>query len=214
MPWLDRSGLAKAELAELLVDSAATVCSHNTRIFRRLGVRDRAQARSVRSQASRSSQRTGRVVASRIQRSVTRLRWRLAHPNREAQMTTTIVTRRPSTAPDDIPPSPPSGGVALSVGAAVRDASDVALALDTGDPRWVELGPLLTVFVDAVRRSVGLEGSPILPHEQVPTVLRLRDLALLAGRTAAPGGASVAATPLVRSGLRSLQEAARRCPSG
>lgn len=129
-------------------------------------------------------------------------------------MTTTIVTRRRLTVPGEIPPSPPSGGVALSVGAAVRDASEVAFAVDTGDPRWAELGPLLTVFVDAVRRSVGLEGSPILPREQVPTVLRLRDLARLAWRTAAPGGMSVAATPLVASGLRSLQEAARRCPSG
>lgn len=170
--------------------------------------------RSVRCRASRNCQRTGRVVATRVQRSVTRLRWRLVHPNREAQMTTTIVIRRPSTVPDDMPRSPVSRGVALSVGAAVRDASEVALALDPGDERWAEVGPLLTAFVDAVRRALGLEGSPILPHEQVPTVLRLRDLARLAGRTAAPGGASVAATPLVRSGLRSLQDAARRCPLG
>lgn len=129
-------------------------------------------------------------------------------------MTTTTVTRRPSGMPHGIPSSPPLWPAASTVGAAVYSASEVVLGLDPDDARWAEVGPRLTAFVDAARRAMGMEGSPILPDEQVPTVLRLRDLARLAGRTAAPSGMSVAATPLVTSGLRSLHEAARRCPSG
>lgn len=129
-------------------------------------------------------------------------------------MAAAFVTNRTATSPDDIASSPRWRAEAPSLSAAVRDASDVAVSLHPEDPRWAELGPLLTAFVDATRRAMGQGGSPILPAEKVPPILRLRDLAQIAARTEGPSGTSVAATPLVTLGLRSLQDAARRCPSG
>lgn len=105
-----------------------------------------------------------------------------------------------------IPEAPASGRTLAS---AVAAASDVALLVSLHDPRWDTLGPLLTAFVDAARRTAGRAGSPIGAADAVSPVLRLRDLARLAQMTAAgPRGAIPTAETAAR--LRSLQLAARR----
>lgn len=113
-------------------------------------------------------------------------------------MTTTTTTRPTNTRAPVIAPAP-----APTLAAVVAAASAAVAGLGTDDPRWSEIGPLLTACVDAARRADGQPGSPIGPDETVAPVLRLRDLARLAERSHHRGHTPATAEAVRR--LRSLQ---------
>lgn len=127
---------------------------------------------------------------------------------------TTTTTRRPATtsapaiAPAVAPAVAPATAPAPTLAEAVAAASASVADLDADDPRWSQVGPILTAFVDAARRAEGLPGSPIRPDEAVAPVLRLRDLARLAERSHRHGHRIAPAGTLRR--LRSLQVAVVR----
>lgn len=109
---------------------------------------------------------------------------------------TPTTTRPPNTA---VPPTPAST-LADAVAAACAAVAD----LDPRDPRWVEVGPRLTAFVDAARRAVDGSGSCIGADEVVAAVLRLRELGRLS-LAVTPSHAMASAE--VAGHLRSLQTA-------
>lgn len=110
---------------------------------------------------------------------------------------TTVVTR-PSPSPTASTPDP-SG---RTLAEAVALASATVLEVDLADPRWEQVGPRLTAFVDAARRALDGSGSRIGAGEGAPPVLRLRDL----GRLAQISAATQATQPAeVTRRLRSLQ---------
>lgn len=118
--------------------------------------------------------------------------------------TLTRPTRATTTAAPAAPvaPASPLESTSRSLGDAVALASAAVLGLDLSDPKWQQVGPLLTAFVDAVRRAADGTRSCIGADEVVPPVLRLRELGRLAQRTAA----SHDAQPVeVAACLRSLQ---------
>lgn len=102
--------------------------------------------------------------------------------------------------------------VGRTLGSAIATASDAVIGLPLHDPRWTTVGPVLTAFVDAAWRCGGEAGSPVGAHEEVPPVLRLRDLGRLAQRTVASRGHAMA-TAEVDHHLRSLQVAVDCRPS-
>lgn len=113
---------------------------------------------------------------------------------------TPTTTPRPRAAIPPTPPATPASTVADAVAAACLAVAD----LHPSDPRWREVGPRLTAFVDAARRAVDGSGSCIGAGEAVPAVLRLREL----GRLALASTVSQAiASAEVADHLRSLQTA-------
>lgn len=126
------------------------------------------------------------------------------------------VTLSPAPAPTVVaaPPVPPAApGTGRTLGAAIAAASDAVLGLSLDDPHWALVGPLLTEFVDAARRCAGTTGSSIGPEDRVAPALRLRDLGTLA-RSTIRSADQLMATPEVEKGVRSLQVAVGRGPSG
>lgn len=121
-------------------------------------------------------------------------------------MTTTATRPTTITIPARTP-APPAGMRTLA--ATLTAASEAVIGLPIEDPRWREVGPLLTAFVDAARRADGRSGSPIEPDATVAAVLRLRDLAHLSLQ-AHRSGQQVTATAETEMRLRSLQVAAIR----
>lgn len=111
------------------------------------------------------------------------------------------LTRTPTTRPPNgaVPPMP-AGTLADAVAAACATVAD----LDPRDPRWAEVGPRLTGFVDAARRAVDGSGSCIGADEVVPAVLRLRELGRL---SLAVMPSRTMASAEVAGRLRSLQTA-------
>lgn len=113
------------------------------------------------------------------------------------------LTRAPATPhrrPQASTPQATAGTLADAVAAACATVAD----LHPHDPRWGEVGPRLTAFVDAARRAVDGSGSCIRADEVVPAVLRLRELGRLSLAVAA---SHAPASTEVAGRLRSLQTA-------
>ncbi len=109
-------------------------------------------------------------------------------------------TRRPHTTSPPTLAATPAGTLSDAVSAACATVAD----LHPSDPRWVEVGPRLTAFVDAARRAVEGSGSCIGAGEVVPAVLRLRELSRL---SLAVMASHAVASAEVAGRLRSLQTA-------
>ncbi len=91
----------------------------------------------------------------------------------------------------------------------LRRVSTLAAELDPGDEAWHQVGPHLSAVVTAVRHAMDGSASPIGVDEEVPAILRLRDLARTAQRAAGSTDVVVPADA-VSEHLAALATAAQR----
>ena len=119
-------------------------------------------------------------------------------------MSTATATLHPES-----PSVPPASASLMAAAEALGRVSVLVAELDPGDEAWHSAGPHLTAVVAAVRHALDTSGSPIAVDEEVPAILRLRDLACTAQRAAGSTDV-VVPTEAVSGHLAALAQAALR----
>lgn len=108
-------------------------------------------------------------------------------------MTTATATLHPAT-----PTAPSAQPSLMAVGEALARVSDLVVELDPRDRVWRDAGPHVTAVVAAVRHALDGSGSPIAVDDEVSPMLRLRDLACTAQRSAGSPDVVIPAEPVSR----------------